>query len=219
MNHPLIAREGWLYIFISLGLALVVTIAGSSLWSIPFWIIFAFVLQFFRDPKMAIPDEPNVVVSPAHGKVVAIGDMEDPYLKRPAKRISVFMNVFSVHSNRLPVGGVVKGRWYYPGRFFNAALDKASTQNERNAVWVQTQSGIDVVAVQIAGLIARRILCYVEKGDPVQGGVRYGFIRFGSRVDVYLPENVEVAVQLGQWVKPGSDIIARIIPDEGDSNE
>ena len=212
MNHPLLAREGWLFILIAFGLSVMVTWAGGWLWSLPFWIFFVFCVQFFRDPVMQIPQEDDAVVSPAHGKVVAIADVEDPYLKRPARKISVFMNVFSIHSNRMPVGGVVRGRWYYPGRFFNAALDKASTQNERNAVWVQTANGIDVVSVQIAGLIARRILCYVEKGDPVQGGERYGFIRFGSRVDVYLPEHSEVEVKLGEWVKPGSDIIARIRP-------
>ncbi|MFT5115874.1 MAG: phosphatidylserine decarboxylase [Parasphingorhabdus sp.] len=215
MKHPLIAKEGWLFILISFGIAIVVTWVGAGLWSVPFWMVFIFVLQFFRDPTVDTSQEAGAVVSPAHGKIVAIGDVEDPYLKRPAKRVSVFMNIFSVHSNRLPVGGVVKGRWYYPGRFFHAALDKSSTQNERNAVWVQTQSGVDVVAVQIAGLIARRILCYVEKGDPVQGGERYGFIRFGSRVDVYLPASAEISVQLGQWVKPGSDIIATIgLPEQ-----
>ena len=212
MKHPVIAREGWLFLLIALGVAIVVTLAASWAWAIPFWLLFVLVLQFFRDPPRSVPAEPGAVLSPAHGKVVSIGEADDPYLKRRALKISIFMNVFCVHSNRTPVGGVVRGRWYYPGRFFNAALDKASTQNERNALWIRTASGVDVVVVQVAGLIARRILCYVEKGDPVAGGERYGFIRFGSRLDVYLPAGAEVAVKLGEWVQGGSAVIARMNP-------
>ncbi len=217
-SHPLIAREGWLFVLVSFGVAVLVTAANGWAWSLPFWLVFLFVLQFFRDPPRPVPAEPGAVVSPAHGKVVAIDEVEDNYLHRPARRISVFMNVFSVHSNRVPAAGVVQGRWYYPGRFFNAALDKASTQNERNALWIRTAEGIDIVSVQIAGLIARRILCYVERGDPVERGERYGFIRFGSRVDVYLPLEAEPAVSLGQWVSAGSDILARLPlqPERGD---
>ncbi len=218
VKNPIIAREGWLFLLISFGVAVVVTVAGGWLPALFLWVVFAFVLQFFRDPPRKIPTEPGVVVSPAHGKVIGIGKVDDPYLKRSAIRISVFMNVFSIHSNRAPVGGVVKARWYYPGRFFNAALDKASSQNERNALWIHTAGGIDVVAVQVAGLIARRILCYVEKGDPLEGGERYGFIRFGSRVDVYLPEGADVTVKLGQWVQPGSDVIARIQESDKDAD-
>ncbi len=218
VKNPIIAREGWLFLLISFGVAVVVTVAEGWLPALFLWVVFAFVLQFFRDPPRKIPTEPGVVVSPAHGKVIGIGKVDDPYLKRSAIRISVFMNVFSIHSNRAPVGGVVKARWYYPGRFFNAALDKASSQNERNALWIHTAGGIDVVAVQVAGLIARRILCYVEKGDPLEGGERYGFIRFGSRVDVYLPEGVDVTVKLGQWVQPGSDVIARIQESDKDAD-
>jgi phosphatidylserine decarboxylase len=212
MSHPLIAREGWLFILIALGVAIVASFTIGWMGSIACWIVFLFVLQFFRDPKRTVPSIEFAIVSPAHGKVVAIDEVEDPYLKRPARRVSVFMNVFSIHSNRAPVGGVVMKRWYYPGRFFNAALDKASTQNERNAIWIRTAQGLDVVSVQIAGLIARRILCYVDRGDPITGGERYGFIRFGSRVDVYLPMEAEIKVQLGQWVQAASDVIAILEP-------
>jgi len=212
MSHPLIAREGWLFILIALGVAIVASFTIGWIGGIACWIVFLFVLQFFRDPKRTVPSIEFAIVSPAHGKVVAIDEVEDPYLKRPARRVSVFMNVFSIHSNRAPVGGVVMKRWYYPGRFFNAALDKASTQNERNAIWIRTAQGLDVVSVQIAGLIARRILCYVDRGDPITGGERYGFIRFGSRVDVYLPMEAEIKVQLGQWVQPASDVIAILEP-------
>jgi phosphatidylserine decarboxylase len=132
----------------------------------------------------------------------------DPSLEREALKISVFMNVFNVHSNKSPVDGEVKGRWYNPGSFVNADLDKASTENERNAIWIQSARG-DVTSVQIAGLIARRILCYVRTGDKLVRGQRYGFIRFGSRVDVYLPADARPEVSIGQKVTGGRTILAR----------
>lgn len=231
MNHPrpshgpLIAREGWLFVLVALGLAVAASLAAAWPWAVAAWLLFAFVLQFFRDPPRTPPAAPPgeadscIVVSPAHGKVVSIDELQDPFLKRPARRVSVFMNVFSIHSNRAPVGGAVMARWYRPGRFFNAALDKASDLNERNAVWIRTACGIDVVCVQIAGLVARRILCYVEAGDPIEGGERYGFIRFGSRVDVYLPADAEITARLGQWVQPGADVIARVDRDPARARE
>src|SRR4030095_14318517 len=121
-------------------------------------------------------------------------------LKRDALKLSVFMNVFNVHSNRSPVDGTVKERWYFPGAFVNAALDKASLGNERNALWLRTDGGVDVTCVQVAGLIARRILCYVSPGDALARGQRYGFIRFGSRVDVYLPLSARASVAIGDVV-------------------
>ena len=120
------------------------------------------------------------------------------------------MNVFNVHSNRLPVSGEIRERWYHPGSFFNAALDKASRENERNALWIRTDGGEDVVVVQVAGLIARRILCYAVPGQRVTGGERYGFIRFGSRVDVYLPTTSRFEVSLGDKVQGGAKIIAQL---------
>jgi phosphatidylserine decarboxylase len=137
-----------------------------------------------------------------------VGKAQDPYLRRDALKISVFMNVFNVHSNRSPVDGVVKERWYFPGAFVNAALDKASLQNERNALWLQTDDGRDVTCVQVAGLIARRILCYVEAGDRLARGQRFGFIRFGSRVDVYLPLDAEVKAAIGDKVYAAESVLA-----------
>jgi phosphatidylserine decarboxylase len=133
----------------------------------------------------------------------------DPYLERDALKISVFMNVFNVHSNRAPVDGAVRGRWYHAGSFLNAALDKASLENERNALWLRTPQGADVTCVQIAGLVARRILCYVEEGAALARGERYGFIRFGSRVDLYLPPDVEPVAALGDKVYATETILAR----------
>lgn len=206
-TYPIIAREGWE----RLAIALVVCLFASftiGAWSILFWIGFAFMLQFFRDPPRRIPDDARAIVAPASGKVIRIEQIDDPYLDRPCTKVSIFMNVFSVHSNLIPVEGTIKERWYSPGKYFNAAVDKASTENERNALWLQTDDGQDIVFVQVAGLIARRILCYVEPGDEVDAGDRYGFIRFGSRVDLYLPLDIEIKVRLGQSVASGNDIIA-----------
>jgi len=124
--------------------------------------------------------------------------------------VSVFMNVFNVHSNRSPVDGEVRQVWYHRGSFLNAALDKASLENERNALWLRTREGADVVCVQIAGLIARRILCYVQAGDALLRGERYGFIRFGSRLDVYLPPGARVRVAIGARVRAGESVLAEL---------
>jgi len=207
-KHPLLAREGWGHIGYALSAALVVQWIGGFWWALPFWIIVVFVLQFFRDPPRTIPQDPKIAVCPADGRVIIVDEVEDPYLKRPACRISIFMNVFNVHSNRSPVAGEVKDRWYFRGSFFNAALDKAARENERNAVWVKTEAGEDVVFVQVAGLIARRILCYTQPGNKLARGERYGFIRFGSRVDIYLPVGSKPAVGLGDKVSGGSQILA-----------
>ncbi|MHB8983712.1 phosphatidylserine decarboxylase, partial [Thiobacillus sp.] len=154
------------------------------------------------------PADADAVISPADGRIVSVEKVRDPHLERDALKISVFMNLFNVHSNKSPVDGEIKGRWYTPGSFVNADLDKASTENERNALWIQSERG-DVVSVQIAGLIARRILCYVRTGDRLVRGQRYGFIRFGSRVDVYLPASARAEVSIGQKVTGGRTILAR----------
>ena len=207
-SHPILAREGWGHIVLALLAAIIVTSWAGWLWALPFWIFTLFVLQFFRDPKRIPPDGAGQVLSAADGKVVYVGPATDPYLNRPALKISVFMNVFSVHSNRAPADGVVKELWYRKGKFLNAALDKASEENERNALWISAaDSGDDIVAVQVAGLIARRILCYVKAGDQLSRGRRYGFIRFGSRVDHYLPESYTPGVQLGDKITGGIDVI------------
>ena len=205
--HPIIAREGWPYLGIAAVLSLLVSFFAGW-WSLPFWLATLFVLQFFRDPPREVPDEPRAVVSPADGRIVEVSRGQDPYLKRDALKISVFMNVFNVHSNRSPVDGAVKERWYFPGAFVNAALDKASLENERNALWLRTAGGADVTCVQVAGLIARRILCYVQPGAALVRGERYGFIRFGSRVDVYLPPDAEVKAALGDKVYAAGSVLA-----------
>ena len=208
--HPIIAREGWPFLGIGVAASLLVNFFCGFAWALPFWAITLFVLQFFRDPGRTVPEDPQAVVSPADGRVVMVGKATDPYLNREALKISVFMNVFNVHSNRSPVDGTVKQRWYHAGSFLNAALDKASLENERNALWLQTRGGQDVTCVQIAGLVARRILCYVDSGVALERGQRYGFIRFGSRVDVYLPLDAEVKAALGDKVYATESILARL---------
>ena len=208
--HPIIAREGWPFVAISTVVALALSLAGWWLAALPVWLIVVFIVQFFRDPPRVVPSQPNAVLSPADGRIVVVEKARDPYLDRDALKISVFMNVFNVHSNRSPVDGTVKNKWYHAGSFLNAAMDKASLENERNALHIASANGADVTCVQIAGLIARRILCYVGPGDVLARGQRYGFIRFGSRVDIYLPPTARPKVAVGDIAKATSTIIAEI---------
>ena len=207
--HPVIAREGWAY------LAIAVIVAGVAAaffgwWSLPLWLAALFVLQFFRDPARDVPEREGLVVCPADGRVLVVAKERDPYLQREALKVSIFMNVFNVHSNRSPVAGLVQTVDYTSGTFLNASLDKASTGNERNALHLRTDHGVDITCVQIAGLIARRILCYVKAGDRLARGERFGFIRFGSRVDVYLPPDSRARVAIGDKVKAGSTVLAEL---------
>jgi len=178
--------------------------------AIPMWIIFLFILQFFRDPPRVTTGGDSAVSAPADGRVIVIDEAHDPYTNQTSLKISIFMNVFNVHSNRIPVSGTVDAKQYYPGRFFNAALDKASDNNERNALLLTSKEGHRVTCVQIAGLIARRILCYVDEGSNVIKGERFGFIRFGSRVDLYLPKTTKVLVSLGDKVVGGETLVAEL---------
>jgi len=207
--HPIIAKEGWPYLALVGVLTLLVHYLGGIAWSWPLWIIFIFVLQFFRDPQRIPALGRDLVLSPADGRIVVVEVTNDPYAGREALKISVFMNVFNVHSNRSSVNGLVKEIQYFPGKFVNADLDKASTENERNAVVIDANGQI-VTLVQVAGLIARRILCYIHVGDRLKAGERYGFIRFGSRVDVYLPLNAEPLVSVGDKVFATNTALARV---------
>jgi len=208
--HPIIAREGWPFIAIAIAVALALSLAGVVVLAVLAWLVVAFVVQFFRDPPREVPASAEAVLSPADGRVVKVERARDPYLDRDALMISVFMNVFNVHSNRSPVDAEVAGAWYHAGAFVNASLDKASLENERNALQLRTPAGVDVTCVQIAGLIARRILCYVKPGDRLSRGQRYGFIRFGSRVDVYLPPSSRARVAPGDKVKATASVLAEL---------
>lgn len=198
----MIVKDG---IYYALGLAaaavLVVWLAGAW-FSAPLWLLAAFCLYFFRDPERAIPDGP-VAVSPADGKVVAV-KADGPALNR----ISIFLNIFDVHVNRTPIGGVVRKVEYQKGGFLVASREEASTQNEQNLITVQGE-GTCVAFKQIAGLIARRIVCTTKPGDRVAAGERIGLIKFGSRVDVLLGPEWEIVVRPGMRVSAGSSILAR----------
>ena len=207
--HPIIAREGWPFLVVSLLVAIGVTWC-CGWWSLPFWIVYLFILQFFRDPPREIPQGKREILCPADGKVIVVGTALDPYRNVQALKISIFMNVFNVHSQRSPVDGVIKDIVYSKGLFVNASFDKASSDNERNALILRMDDGTEISCVQVAGLIARRILCYVKPGERVTRGQRYGFIRFGSRVDVYLPLGSRPKVAIGDSVKASSTVLAEL---------
>lgn len=217
--HPLIAREGWPFVAGALVLALLVQLAGGLGWAWPFWLLALFVVQFFRDPARDVPSAPDAVLCPADGRVIVVEQARDPYQERDALRISIFMNVFNVHSNRAPVDGTIEDITYFPGRFFNAELDKASEANERNVLAIRRDDGAALTCVQIAGLVARRIVCHVSAGEQLARGQRFGFIRFGSRVDVYLPTGAEPMVAIGEKVAASATVIARLPRAGEDGND
>lgn len=208
-RHPLIAREGWVHVGLAVAGALLAT--RFLHWgAVPFWVAAVFVVQFFRDPHRVVTRVSDGVLAAADGRIVVVGRAHDPWLDRDALKISVFMNVFNVHSNRSPVSGEVRRAWYHEGSFLNAALDKASLENERSALWLRTPRGDDVTCVQIAGLVARRVLCYARQGQRLAAGERYGFIRFGSRVDLYLHPDARPRVSVGDKVVAGITVLAEL---------
>jgi phosphatidylserine decarboxylase len=180
-------------------------------WSLPLWLATLFVLQFFRDPQRVMPQGEGLVLCPADGRVIIVGEVADPYRGGARSlKVSIFMNVFNVHSQRAPVTGTILRQEYSKGLFVNAAFDKASSDNERNALVIRLDNGVEISCVQVAGLIARRILSYVHPGERVVAGQRYGFIRFGSRVDVYLPTTARPKVAIGDKVKATSTVLAEL---------
>jgi len=207
--HPIIAREGWPFVGLTVGLALVATWLDWTVAAVLLWLVAVFVVQFFRDPARTPPVGEGLITSPADGRIVVVGKAIDPITGQDSLKISVFMNVFNVHSNRAPIQGRVMDVQYFPGAFFNAAIDKASEQNERSAMVIEDPQGRRLTCIQIAGLVARRILSYVRPGDSLLRGARYGFIRFGSRVDVYCPPGTQALVSVGDKVYAHSTALAR----------
>ena len=169
---------------------------------------FIFCLNFFRDPKRIVPRDKNCIVSPADGKIIKIKEFEDPKTKEKLRLVSIFLSVFNVHSNRMPVDGLIKNVDYIKGDFLAAFDHKASEQNERTEISIEARFG-SMVVKQIAGLVARRILCYAKKDEKMLIGDRLGFIRFGSRTDIILPNDVTLNVELDQKVYGGQTIIGR----------
>lgn len=174
-------------------------------------LITVFVLFFFRNPERFTPDGPGLVISPADGEIIKIEQVHlNDLVQGEFLKISIFMNVFNVHVNRIPYSGTVKRIRYSPGRFISANLDKASALNENNAVIITTDKGQDILTVQIAGLIARRIVCWLKEGMTVRRGERFGLIRFGSRLDVYLPPLICTKVKIGDMVRAGETVLGEI---------
>ena len=208
--HPIVAQEGIPFLIVLLTASVFASL-WIGWWSLPLWIVTLFVLQFFRDPPRVIPQGEGLVLCPADGRVIVVGEAPDPYRGGARSlKLSIFMNVFNVHSQRSPVDGVITQVKYAKGLFVNAAFDKASSDNERNALVIRLDDGREISCVQVAGLIARRILCYVHTGDRLARGQRYGFIRFGSRVDVYLPPGSVPKVAIGDAVKASSTVLAEL---------
>ncbi len=201
-----IAKDGYVFI---LPLAVLTGIFWALSW---FWVtglfvgLFLFVTWFFRDPERSIPEDPNAIVSPGDGKIVEIISEKDPLLDEAYTRVSIFLNVFNVHVNRVPISGKIQATRYNPGKFFNAASHKASLDNEQSAILLNN-GHVTILVKQIAGLIARRIVCWAKEGDEYQRGQRFGLIRFGSRVDIFLPEGTDIKVAIGDIVNGGSSII------------
>lgn len=208
--HPIIAREGWPILAEALIAVIVSWMLDLGIITFLFFVFLVFAFQFFRDPAREAPEDPRAVVSPVDGRVCKVEKCTNPETGEDAVKVSIFMNVFNVHSQKSPVAGVVEKVTYTPGLFVNADLDKASTENERNAVTVRMADGRRITFIQVAGLVARRIICYATIGQELARGERYGFIRFGSRVDVYLPADAEIVAQIGDKMTGVSSTIARL---------
>jgi phosphatidylserine decarboxylase len=207
-NREIVVREGLPFILVPGAAALIAFLAGAvGIFSL-FFIITVFVVWFFRNPERTGPVQEGLIVSPADGRIIGVErGATSEYVPGSFTKISIFMNVFNVHVNRVPSAGAVSAIRYRPGKFFSADLDKASAFNERNAVVIAADKGRSLVVVQIAGLIARRIVCWVTEGMTLRRGERFGLIRFGSRVEVFLPDEAMVFAQVGNRVRAGETTI------------
>ena len=210
-KRPIIHPEGWKFAFIFFVISLLTYLVYAPI-SIIGFLLTLFTLWFFRDPSRNTPLDSNLIISSADGKVCLIDEACPPtevsMKQEKMKRVCVFMNVFNVHVNRSPVAGVIKDIVYKEGKFLNASLDKASEKNERSSLIINSEHGADIVVVQIAGLIARRILGFVSKNQNLNQGERFGLIRFGSRVDIYMPLDSTVQCSVGDKVVAGESVLA-----------
>jgi len=204
-----ITPEGWPFIGLCAFSSCISALIGCSLAACVFLVLTWFSAFFFRDPERVTPNAPGLAVSPADGKVIGIGPYKDPFTGEERTRISIFMNVFSVHVNRSPVQAEVEAIRYEPGKFLNASFDKASTDNERCAYLLRDTDGGFWTMVQIAGLVARRIVCRTDEGDRLARGQRYGLIRFGSRVDLFIPAGYTPTCAVGDQVFAAQSVVAR----------
>jgi phosphatidylserine decarboxylase len=206
-NQP-VATEGYPFIGLFAFITLVFAMLGWGFLTVLFLALTLFTVYFFRNPERCVPTEEDAVISPADGKVVFVGTVPEPrYFQSDATKVSIFMSAFDVHVNRFPCSGKVLEKFYNKGAFFNASLDKASLQNEQAGLLIQTTKGPKLLVVQIAGLIARRIVTYPAVGEILEKGMRYGLIRFGSRVDIYFPLEAEVVARVGDRTVAGESIL------------
>jgi phosphatidylserine decarboxylase len=207
-NRWPIAKEGLPFLIPAVLLTVFLGSMGWKIWMLLGILLSLFIAYFFRNPKREIPNLRNIVLSPADGKIIHVGEFEeDRFLKEKSLKVSIFMSLFDVHLNRAPVSGKVLERNYLPGRFLIANVEKSSLLNEQNAVILETEDRLKILLIQIAGFVARRIVCYAKTGDTLRRGEIFGLIRFGSRVDLYLPPEVKPIVRVGQHVKGGESII------------
>jgi len=210
-----IAKPGYYFIIASFLATLFFALIGVVPAAIAGLVITVFICYFFRDPDRVVPVEKGAVVSPADGSVILVEPVdESAFFEGKSLKISIFMSIFNVHVNRIPHEGRVSKISYFPGKFFCANLDKASKENEHNAVFIKTDKGKKICTVQIAGLIARRIICRLKEGDVVSRGARFGIICFGSRLDVYLPADTKTCVQVGNRVKAGETVLGYLTNDK-----
>jgi phosphatidylserine decarboxylase len=203
-----IAKEGLPFLIPAALLTVFLGVMGCKV-SMFLGLLFSlFIAYFFRNPRRQIPNLPGIILSPADGRVIHVGECEeDRFLKEKALKISIFMSLFDVHINRVPISGKVIERNYLPGRFVVACAEKSSLLNEQNALILETEDRFKILLIQIAGFVARRIVCYAKAGDRLRKGEIFGLIRFGSRVDLYLRYEVKPVVRMGQHVKGGESII------------
>ena len=205
-----VASAGYPFIIAAAFTTAVLALLGLTSLALISLVVTFSICGFFRDPDRIIPDIRGAVVSPADGKIIAASIVDNTsYYTGTAMKISIFMSLFNVHVNRVPSDGLVKKISYYPGKFFSANLDKASLENEHNAVYIDMENGKALCVVQIAGLIARRIICKIQTGDRLVRGQRFGLICFGSRLDVYLPSDIDLKVTVGDKVKAGASILGQ----------
>ncbi len=203
-----LAKSGYPFIFAAAFTTAIFALLGLTFMALTGLVATFFICYFFRDPDRVIPNYSGVVVSPADGKIIFAGPVDNNlFLEGKCLKISIFMSIFNVHVNRIPYAGQVKRIRYYPGKFFSANLDKASKLNEHNAIILATEEEQEICIVQIAGLIARRIICNIQKGETVDRGQRFGLICFGSRLDVYLPPTLNLGVVAGDRVKAGISVL------------
>lgn len=207
-----VAKEGWKYIAPLAALSAILWILEGPRGGALLTFLTLFVVYFFRDPERVIPSNEKAILSPADGKIVQLEPCrEEEFLKGPAMKVSIFMSLLDVHVNRIPLSGQIAAQAYRAGKFLRADLNRASFQNEQNALLIETNDRVRLLLVQIAGLIARRIVCRVKVGDRVLRGQRFGLIHFGSRLDVYLPPQTQIQVRLGQQVFGGASVLG-ILP-------